>query len=61
MSVTLSLATIGFVRVFRTAVRREEILQEIAALESMASARLSAAMVGLLRSFTVNVFDVDSH
>ncbi|MGW4464609.1 SCO2524 family protein [Micromonospora sp. NPDC004704] len=61
MSVTLSLATIGFVRVFRGAVRREEILQEIAELEAMASARLSAAMVGLLRSFAVNVFDVDSN
>jgi hypothetical protein len=61
MSVTLSLATVGFVRVFRNAVRREETLQEIAALEAMASARLSAAMVGLLRSFAVNVFDVDSN
>jgi hypothetical protein len=60
MSVTLSLATIGFVRVFRGAVRREEIMREIDALENMASVRLSAAMVGLLRSFSVNVFDVDS-
>ncbi|MFK3981660.1 SCO2524 family protein [Micromonospora sp. NPDC050397] len=60
MSVTLSLATIGFLRVFRNAVRREEILQEIGTLETMASTRLSAAMVGLLRSFSVNVFDVDS-
>ncbi|AVT31109.1 MULTISPECIES: SCO2524 family protein [unclassified Plantactinospora] len=60
MSITLSLAAIGFARVFRTAVRREEILREIDELESMASARLTAAMVGLLRSFAVNVFDVDS-
>lgn len=60
MSVTLALATIGFVKVFRGAVRRDEILQEIAALEAMASKRLSAAMVGLLRSFSVYVFDVDS-
>jgi hypothetical protein len=60
MSVTLSLSTIGFLRIFRGAVRREEILREIESLEAMASRRLSAAMVGLLRSFTVNVFDVDS-
>jgi hypothetical protein len=60
MSVTLSLATVGFLRVFRNAVRREETLQEISVLETMANARLSAAMVGLLRSFSVNVFDVDS-
>jgi hypothetical protein len=60
MSVTLSLATIGFVKVFRSAVRREEILREIDQLESLASQRLSAAMVGLLRSFSVYVFDVDS-
>lgn len=60
MSITLSLSAIGFARVFRTAVRREEILREIDELEAMASARLTAAMVGLLRSFAVNVFDVDS-
>nr|MDT0661257.1 SCO2524 family protein [Micromonospora sp. DSM 115978] len=60
VSVTLSLATVGFAKVFRSAVRREEIRQEIDTLEDLASARLSAAMVGLLRSFAVNVFDIDS-
>jgi len=60
MSITLSLSAIGFARVFRNAVRREEILKEIAELETMASVRLTAAMVGLLRSFAVNVFDADS-
>ncbi|GIG91096.1 SCO2524 family protein [Plantactinospora endophytica] len=60
MSITLSLAAIGFARVFRSAVRREEVLREIDELETMASTRLTAAMVGLLRSFAVNVFDVDS-
>jgi hypothetical protein len=59
-SVTLTLATIGFVRVFRTVVTREDILVEIAALESMASTRLTAAIIGLLRSFSVFVFDADS-
>ncbi|WP_422772738.1 SCO2524 family protein [Plantactinospora sp. WMMC1484] len=60
MSITLSLAAIGFAKVFRSAVRREEILREIDDLETMASVRLTAAMVGLLRSFAVNVFDADS-
>ena len=60
MSVTLALATIGFVRVFHAVVRREDILDEIAALESMASTRLTAAIIGLLRSFGIYVFDADS-
>jgi len=60
MSVTLSLATIGFARVFRRSVTREDLRAKIEALENMASVRLSAAMVGLLRSFSVNVFSIDS-
>jgi len=60
MSVTLSLATIGFVKVFRSTTRREELRNQLDELTAMASARLSAAMVGLLRSFSVNVFDADS-
>lgn len=59
-SVTLTLATIGFVRVFRTVVRREDTLAQITALESMASTRLTAAIIGLLRSFSIYVFDADS-
>jgi hypothetical protein len=60
MSVTVSLATIGFARVFRRSVTREDLRAKIEALENMASVRLSAAMVGLLRSFSVNVFSIDS-
>ena len=60
MAVTLSLATIGFVRVFRNTTRRTDVREQTARLEEMASARLSAAMVGLLRSFSVNVFDTNS-
>ena len=60
MSVTLSLATIGFLRVFRAVLTREDLLREVDELEAMASARLSAAMVNLLRSFAVNMFDVNS-
>jgi hypothetical protein len=60
MSVTLSLATIGFVKVFRTATKRKATLDQLAELSGRASVRLSAALVGLLRSFSVNVFDADS-
>ncbi|MEZ0076140.1 SCO2524 family protein [Planotetraspora sp. GP83] len=57
MSVTLALGTLGFLKVFRQSVRREDIRREIRELEDLASSRLSAAMVGLLRSFTINAFD----
>jgi len=60
VSVTLSLATIGFVRIFRQSVRRLDVRTELRSLEEMASARLTAAMVGLLRSFSTHVFDVNS-
>jgi hypothetical protein len=60
VSTRLSLATIGFVKVFRGVVRRPELLAEVDALEAMAGKRLTAAMVGLLRSFSVLVFDVNS-
>lgn len=59
-SITLSLAIIGFVRVFRTVVTRVRLRDQLDTVEQMASRRLTAAMVGLLRSFSVNVFDVDS-
>ncbi|KAA9380743.1 hypothetical protein F5972_06460 [Microbispora cellulosiformans] len=57
MSVTLALGTLGFLKVFRQSVRRESIRREIRELEDLAGKRLSAAMAGLLRSFTVNAFD----
>jgi hypothetical protein len=60
ISVTLSLATIGFARVFRSVVKRVDLHEEIDNLERLASARLTAAMVGMLRSFTVNVFETES-
>lgn len=59
-SVALTLATIGFVRVFKETIRRDDLRREVEALEGLASRRLSAAMIGLLRSFTVNVFDAHS-
>jgi hypothetical protein len=60
MSVRLCLATIGFVRVFRTVITRDDLRREVDELEAMASKRLTAAMVGLLRSFAINVFDISS-
>lgn len=57
ISVTLMLATIGFAKTFRAVVTRETLRQQVDRLEEMASVRLTAAMVGLLRSFAVNVFD----
>jgi hypothetical protein len=60
ISISLSLATIGFVRQLRNSYKDPAFLAEITAVESMASRRLTAAMVGLLRSFSVNIFDIDS-
>lgn len=61
VSVTLSLATIGFARVYRETpnhpAQRET---QITRLEELASQRLTAAMIGLLRSFAVATFKVDS-
>ncbi|MEV5983757.1 SCO2524 family protein [Streptomyces sp. NPDC052051] len=60
LSITLCLATLGFLKVYETKTRRSDILETIQELRSATSKRLTAAMVCLLRSFTVNVFDVDS-
>jgi hypothetical protein len=60
MSVTLMLATIGFIRVFRSGIRADDLRRDLDELEAMASSRLTAAMVSLLRSFTVHVFAPDS-
>jgi len=60
MSITLMLGTLGFIRVFRGSVTRENLRSRIRRLEDRASKRLSAAMVGMLRSFTINVFDPNS-
>jgi hypothetical protein len=57
MSVTLCLSTLGLLRVYRQGLRSERMLHEVDRLEELSSQRLTAAMVGLLRSFTVNTFD----
>lgn len=60
MSITLCLATLGFLKVYETRTRRSDIREAIAELRQATSNRLTAAMVSLLRSFIVNVFDTDS-
>jgi hypothetical protein len=60
MSVTLCLATLGFLKVYETTTTRPEVHRSIAELREATNARLTAAMVSLLRSFTVNVFDAES-
>jgi hypothetical protein len=60
MSITLALSVLGFIRVFRSVISREDLRQEVDKLEVLSSTRLTAAMVGLLRSFSVHVFDVHS-
>ncbi|MFF5185070.1 SCO2524 family protein [Streptomyces sp. NPDC000345] len=60
MSITLCLATLGFLKVYRGKTRRASTLARIDQLRDETSARLTAAMVSLLRSFTVNVVDISS-
>ncbi|MFE9623228.1 SCO2524 family protein [Streptomyces sp. NPDC006527] len=60
MSVTLCLATLGFLKVYRGKTQRASTLAQIDRLREATSARLTAAMVNLLRSFTVNVVDISS-
>ncbi|MER7283305.1 SCO2524 family protein [Dactylosporangium sp. NPDC000244] len=60
VSVRLTLAVLGFTRVFRRSVNRQDVREQIARTEQLASLRLTAALVGLLRSFSVSVFPADS-
>jgi len=58
-SVKLTLATIGFCRTYRASLTRPELVAETTELEAAASSRLTAALIGLLRSFSINVFETD--
>jgi hypothetical protein len=60
MSVSLCLATLGFLKTYTPAVsNRRHLLETAEELRAATEARLSAAMVNLLRSFTINVFDAE--
>ncbi|MEU6574077.1 SCO2524 family protein [Streptomyces sp. NPDC046805] len=60
MSVTLCLATLGFLKVYRTKTIRTDTQELIQELWDSTSQRLTAAMVNLLRSFTINAFEAES-
>ncbi|MFJ3304061.1 SCO2524 family protein [Streptomyces sp. NPDC086549] len=60
MSITLCLATLGFLKDLAGRGPWDPVGVTAAELKEAAQARLTAAMVGLLRSFTVNVFDAES-
>ncbi|MBQ0985067.1 hypothetical protein KBZ10_11165 [Streptomyces sp. F63] len=60
LSITLSLATLGFIKVYLSKPRRAEVQALAEELRTATEARLTAAMVSLLRSFTVNVFDAEA-
>ncbi|GAA4918051.1 hypothetical protein LX16_4571 [Stackebrandtia albiflava] len=60
LSVTLTLAMLAFAREFRRVVNRGEVLDSVRRLEELASERLTAALVGLVRSFAVDSFEYDS-
>jgi hypothetical protein len=56
MSVTLCLSTLSFLRVYREGIRSQRALREVDELDKLSSQRLTAALVGLLRSFTISTF-----
>jgi len=60
MSLTLCLATRDFLQTYRRHVGSPRSIEEIDQVDQLCSQRLTAAMVGLLRSFTVSTFDPSS-
>lgn len=60
LSITLCLAALGFITVYRPhAGRRTSLLTRMDALQAGLSRRLTAAQIGLLRSFVVNTVGTD--
>ena len=59
-SLTLMLSTLDFANGFGQVVTRKQLREDVQRLQDRASKRLTASMVGLLRSFTINTFDADS-
>lgn len=60
MAVSLMLGTLTLVRTFGNTVMNPEVERRLRHLERIANVRLTAALVGLLRSFVINVFTPDS-
>jgi hypothetical protein len=59
-SIVLCTAVLRFLRGYRPQVQRKAHLEEIAKVEADTQKRLTAAMAGLQRSFTISVFRADS-
>jgi hypothetical protein len=59
MSVTLCLAALGFIKVYKPEIKSSTELKRVENLEQTVSSRLTAAMIGLLRSFVVNTVEID--
>ncbi|MDH6141248.1 hypothetical protein P3T35_003265 [Kitasatospora sp. GP30] len=60
LSITLCLATLGFLKVFSRILTRADLRRQADELQDAVSTRLTAAMAALLRCFTVSVFEADS-
>ncbi|AGL18310.1 SCO2524 family protein [Actinoplanes sp. N902-109] len=60
VSVVLMLSALTFLYEFRRSLTRPDLREELEKVRTDASRRLTAAMVGLMRSFAVNVFPDDS-
>ncbi|NJQ02361.1 SCO2524 family protein [Streptomyces zingiberis] len=60
LSITLSLATLGFLKIYMSKPRKAETQALADELKVATEKRLTASMVSLLRSFTVNAFDAES-
>jgi hypothetical protein len=59
-SIVLCLSALRFLRSYRQQVQRKSYLEEIARVEIATQKRLTAAMAGLQRSFTISVFESTS-
>ncbi|HZM76806.1 MAG TPA: SCO2524 family protein [Candidatus Limnocylindrales bacterium] len=59
-SLTLMLSTLDFANEYSKVTTRKQMREDIERLRERASKRLTASMVGLLRSFSINPFDADS-
>ncbi|NUR62332.1 MAG: hypothetical protein HOV87_27280 [Catenulispora sp.] len=60
ISITLCLSAKGFLREFQRTVERAALRERIEVVVARLDERLTAAMVGLLRSFVINVLEPDS-
>ncbi|MBO0801794.1 MAG: hypothetical protein J2P25_01785 [Nocardiopsaceae bacterium] len=56
MSISLCLATLGFLQVYREGIKSPRMRREVEELQELASKRLTAAMAGMLRSFAIYTY-----